>query len=95
MDKLTLEQLKAMKPGVFAKGIVENSPKGIYMTDSRIGENLCWVAKRGGYHDWTIYLAWEEQGYGFALRQGQKITNEANIKKLVSCTDEAFSYYRM
>lgn len=95
MNELTLEQLKEMKPGVFDKGIIENSPTGVYMTDHRIGHNLCWIAKRGGYHDWTIYLAWEEQGFDYALTNGQKTTNEKSIRKLVPCTDEAFKVYRM
>lgn len=53
---LTLEMLKAMKPHtVFATGITDNSPDGIFMTNENIGKKLMWVAKRGEIHDWAIY----------------------------------------
>lgn len=94
MEELTVDQLKAMQPGVFAKGEVANSPDGAYMTDQRPGDTLVWVAKRGGMHDWCIYCAWKEQGYGFALSNGQKMITEKYIRKLVPCTDEAFNLYR-
>lgn len=94
MEELTVDQLKAMQPGVFAKGEIANSTDGIYMTDERRGDTLVWVAKRGGMHDWAIYAAWKEQGYGFALSNGQKIATEKYIRKLVPCTDEAFKLYR-
>lgn len=94
MDELTLEQLKDMPYGVFASGITTNSPDGVYMTDSRYGDPLAWVAKRGGNNDWAIYCAWLEDGGNYAATNGQKVGNERNIRKLVPCTDEAFKMYR-
>ena len=92
---LTLEQLKAMPPGtVFAQGEAENSPDGIYMTSYRIGDPLLWVAKRGGVHDWAIYIHWADQGRDFVISNGDKVMDKANIKKLVPCEDEAFKMYR-
>lgn len=92
---LTIEKLKAMQPGtVFAQGEVENTPQGIFMSDEQPGRKLCWVAKRGGYHDWGIYIHWADRGYGYALTNGDKVINEANIKKLVPCDEEAFKMYR-
>jgi hypothetical protein len=92
---LTLQELKDMKPKtVFATGIVENSPNGIYMTDHNVGGKLLWVAKRGGIHDWCIYIHWEDRGLNYVITNGDKVTNEHNIKKLVPCDDEAFKMYR-
>ena len=92
---LTLEKLKEMPAGeVFATGFVENSPEGIYMTDQNKGKQLLWAAKRGGIHDWAIYIYWADAGLSFVLSQGDKVTNEENIKKLVPCDEEAFKMYR-
>jgi len=97
-EKLTLEQLKKMKPEtIFAKGTLVDSPDGINLarTDRRVG----WVAVRGGIHDWCIYaqnphegeMAW---GLEQVKRMGDKITSEEHIKKLVPCDNEAFEMYR-
>lgn len=94
-EKLTLEKLKAMQPGeIFAQGTVKNSPDGIYMTSIDKGRSLLWVAKRGGIHDWAIYVHWESSGLQYVIEQGDKIFDESNIKKLVPCDDEALSMYR-
>lgn len=92
---LTLQQLKGMKPEtIFAKGEIENSPDGLFMTTSNIGKKLIWVAKRGGIHDWAIYCHWAEKGEQFVITNGDKVTAASNIKKLVPCDEESFSMYR-
>lgn len=92
---LTLEQLKSLPPNtVFAKGITINDPKGVYMTSYREGDEMIWVAKRGGIHDWCIYIYWEEAGEEYCLSNGDKVMSKDNIKKLVPCNDEAFNMYR-
>jgi hypothetical protein len=92
---LTLDQLKAMPPGiVFAQGEVENSPEGVYMTKSFPGRKLKWVAKRGGIHDWAIYIHWADNDYEYVKCHGDKITYEKEIKKLVPCDHDAFKMYR-
>lgn len=92
---LTLEQLKQMPEGtVFATGVVENSPDGIYMTNNDVGRKLVWVAKRGGIEDWAIYIHWANNGVEYATHQGDKVMNKNNIQKLVPCTPEAFKMYR-
>lgn len=92
---LTIEDLKNMPPGtIFAEGIVENSPEGVYMTDSNIGKKLMWLAKRGNIPDWCIYIHWAEEGRLFVELQGDKVCVAENIKKLVPCTDEAYKAYR-
>ena len=92
---LSLQDLKDMPQGtVFAHGETENSPDGIYMTNSDIGRKMIWAAKRGNIHDWAIYIHWAESGIKYVLSNGDKVKNSANIKKLVPCDDEAFSMYR-
>lgn len=93
---LTLEKLKDMQPHeIISSGETENSPDGIYMTPMDIGRKLRWVAKRGEIHDWAIYITWASYGLEFALTNGDKITSQDNIKKLVPCDDEAFNWYRL
>lgn len=90
---LSLKQLKEMEPDtIFATGTVVDGPEGVNL--ARTGQTLRWVACRGGIHDWAIYagpIAWDENS---VKRQGDKITSENNIKKLVPCDEEAFAMYR-
>ena len=96
MEKeLTLQDLKNMKPAeIFAMGITENSPDGIFMTNSNLGKKLLWVAKRGDIYDWAIYIHWAENGEDYVISNGDKVINKSNIKKLVPCDIEAFKMYR-
>ncbi len=92
---LTLDKLKAMAPGeIFAKGVVSNSPEGVYMTGNDLGRELIWVAKRGDFHDWGIYLHWASLGEQYVINNGDKLTNKKYIDMLVPCEDQAFEYYR-
>lgn len=94
-QQLTIDKLKDMNPEtIFAEGITSNDPAGIYMTDSNISRKLYWLAKRGAIHDWTIYIHWADKGRQFVIDAGDKVTDEANIKKLVPCDDEAYKMYR-
>lgn len=91
---LTIEKLKEMEPGIFMRGEIIDSPEGINMENS--GKQLRWVAVRGsGYYDWTIYCYLAEKDWDFIKTQGNKVTGEVNIKKLVECDDEAFKIYRL
>jgi len=90
---LTLKKLKAMKPHeVIASGLVLDSPEGINMINS--GKTLKWVAVRGEIHDWTIYCHWAESSDSYVRSNGDKVNDEKNIKKLVSCSKLAFEMYR-
>lgn len=92
---LTIKMLKDMPEGtVFAQGIVENSPEGIYMTNSDIGRKMCWIAKRGGIHDWAIYIHWADRSVDWIKENGDKIRGIENITKLVTCDEEALQMYR-
>jgi hypothetical protein len=92
MKELTLQDLKDMKPGVFAKGESVDTPDGCNMTGS--GVMLRWVASRGDVHDWCIYIleAWHD--WQVVKDVGDKVCMEENIRKLVPCTDDAFAMYR-
>lgn len=93
MNKLTLQELKDMESdSIFATGVVQDSPEGINMTNS--GRDLRWVACRGGIHDWAIYVQDASWPAAMVKSNGDKVTSEHNIKKLVPCDDEAFGMYR-
>ena len=92
MKKLTLKQLKEMKPGIFTSGVSFDGPDGINMMNT--GKSLRWVAVRGGIHDWAIYCHTSDKSVEYIRDMGDKVHNEATIKKLVPCDDEAFNMYR-
>jgi len=83
MKKLTLDELKEMKPGIFADGIGLD------------GQNeIRWVAVRGGIHDWAIYYGRLNQGKEEIKSYGDKLFSEDKIKGFVPCDEEAFKMYR-
>ena len=84
---ITIKNLKEMKPGIFATGIIK---------DDRIHREFTvrWVASRGFIHDWAIYYHKEEHDEIYVKEQGDKMTTEAVIRFLVPCDDEAFKMYR-
>lgn len=90
---LTLKQLKDLKPGIFLKGEIVDSPEGINMINS--GKLLKWVAVRGMIEDWAIYVGYDnEMSFDQVRDYGDKVRFEKNIKKLVPCDKEAFAMYR-
>jgi len=89
---LTIERLKEMTPGVFVCGEIIDSPLGCNMMGS--GEMLKWVAVRGRIHDWCIYVGRAGSSFEDIAREGDKVYDKNNIRKLVKCNDEAFKMYR-
>lgn len=92
---LTVQKLKDMKSyEIFANGLTIDNASGVNMMNT--SKVLRWVACRGYIHDWCIYCYYEDEGW--TLEQihdnGEKITDENNIKKLIDCDDEAFKMYR-
>jgi len=83
---ITIEKLKEMKPGIFATGT--GTYPEIYETE------ICWVAVRGGIHDWAIYYHHSVHDKGWIRRNGDKMRTESVIKRLVPCDDEAYDMYR-
>ncbi len=86
---LTLQELKAMEPH---QVIATDSPSGINLSGS--GNMLRQVAVRGEIHDWTVYAHLATNDVAYVRRCGDKVLMEAEIKKLVPCTIEAFRMYR-
>lgn len=92
MLKLTPDDIRNMKPGIFAEGIALDNQYGINMT--RSGKMLRWVAVRGGAPDWKIYCHLAEKSKEEIASTGDKIHDDETIRRLVPCTDEAFEMYR-
>lgn len=81
--------------GILASGIIPNSLEGLYMTDTRKGDMLKWIAKKGhGWNDWAIYIHWANASTIWILSNGDKVTNVEHIRKLTNCTDEVLNHYR-
>lgn len=78
----------------FATGFVENSPEGVYMTDTNRGGLLRWVAKKGFGNDWALYLSWESRSIEWIERSGDKLHNQGYIQKLVLCDPDVLELYR-
>lgn len=89
---LTLQQLKDMEPGIFATGETTDDADGANMTGS--GQELRWVATRGGIHDWAIYIQKADWSEKEIESNGDKVHNRETVKKLVLCDDEALNMYR-
>ena len=64
------------------------------MTDNDEGKMLCWVAKKGYNEDWVIYTYWAEAGFDYCITNGDKVQNEANIKKLIPDCQAILNRYR-
>jgi hypothetical protein len=91
---LIIEKFNEIPYGeIFETGLTTDDSKGVNMTNS--GAELRWVAKKGGGDDWAIYVHFSFHDEDFIRMHGDKVKSEFNIKKLVPCTDEVFSKYRM
>ena len=94
-ENVTFDAFKKILPGtVFAHGLIENSPEGLYMINTNIGKQLLWIAKKGHGNDWCIYTHWESKGFLYVLEQGDKVNGADNIKKLVKCDSDVLKLYR-
>ena len=95
METLTKENFDAINHGdVFASGNLPNSPEGLYLTDSNLGKDLRWIAKKGYGHDWAIYCHWADRSDDWIKASGDKVTSKEHIRKCVPCTDEVLKLYR-
>ena len=94
---LTLKELQAFPDGeVFATGVLPNNHIGIFLTNTREGDGLRWVAKKGwGYTDWAIYAHWDdEHDTAWIADHGDKVTTDHNIQRCVPCEDDVLKLYR-
>ena len=93
METLTLEKFNEIPNGeLFATGVLPNSSEGIFMTND--GGELRWVAVKGYANDWTIYCHWSYNNEKWIEKHGDKVCNERNIKKCITCNDDVFKRYR-
>ena len=92
---LTLDDFNKINAcSIIAKGEMQNSPLGIFMTNERQGDLLKWIAVKGFGNDWAIYCHWAEKSYDFVKQSGDKISTEVNICHCVPCEDEVMRLYR-
>ncbi len=95
VELLNTESFNFINAGdIFMKGVIVNSPEGIYMTDQDKGKMLKWIAVKGYGNDWSIYIHWAYKPEWWIKQSGDKITLENHIRRLVPCTDEVFKRYR-
>lgn len=90
---LTLQQLKDMEPDtIFATGETTDGYDAVNMYGK--GQELRWVATRGGIHDWAIYIAPKDWTEEMIKSNGDKVHNRTSVQKLVPCDAEALEMYR-
>jgi hypothetical protein len=93
---ITLREFNKIPDGeIFAKGILPNSPEGIYMTDNSPGVNLKWLAIKGYANDFAIYCHWFYFTDEYVADHGQKMTSKENILKCLPCDEELIKLYRL
>ena len=92
---LTLKQFIDLPDNeIFAKGIVQNNPEGVHLTNNRLNNDLMWVAKKGSANDWAVYIAWAEKGEEYTENHGDKILIKDHILRLVPCEEVVLHLYR-
>lgn len=92
---LTLQKLKEMEPfETFMSGDTIDNHTGCNMTGT--SKILTYVACRGQIHDWAIYCQYKDEGWSLQRihDEGEKVTSEEHIKRLVPCDKQAFEMYR-
>ena len=94
---LTLEEFNAIPVGkVFATGTLPNSEEGIYMTNTKYGDELRWVAKKGYAPDgdFSVYCHWSFHDTNWIAEHGDKVVGKDNIQKCVPCEPDVIRLYR-
>lgn len=92
MENLTKEIFyKLPNEKIFASGIVENSPTGIFMNSS--GGKLKWVAKKET-NDWTLYYSLSDASSEWIGKFGHKVYHDKIIKRYVPCDTDVFDLYK-
>ena len=78
---------------IFATGLADDVEGGLFMANTH--RELRWVAVRGhGPLDWAIYCHFSTRNIDWIRKHGDKVGQEAHIKMLVPCDNEAFASYR-
>lgn len=87
--------------------VVVTSELGPYISQSVIGDQLMFVAKKGHFNDWAIYVSrltpashWPSaldsyfDAVNYTKTHGDKLHNEDAIRNIVPCTNEVYLKYR-
>jgi len=77
---------------VFACGVIEDSPYGIFLAGSKIA--LRWVAKKGDVEDFAVYVGPLKWSVSTVADRGDKVSDPETVKQLLQCDDEMLSHYR-
>lgn len=77
---------------VFATGVTIDNRTGVNMSNS--DKKLRWVAKKGAFYDWAIYIHFAEWTAEQVEESGDKVVGRHNIEKLVPCDEEMLKAYR-
>lgn len=95
MKNLTLEQFNAIPHGeIIETGLLPNSPEGIHMTNSDIGDMLQWVAIKNYGNGWEIYCHWDYHSIIWVMQYGDKIQAKNNILKCINADNDVMKLYR-
>ena len=79
---------------IFASGIEQNSPDGIYMINNQAGRLLRWVAVKTWENGWVIYVHWlNEYNMDEVRHSGDKIVFDEYIQKCVDCSKDVLKKY--
>jgi len=90
--KLDLKLIEENKGKIVHEGITTDNADGINMTG--IGQLLKYVVKiRDGGDEWCIYIHTSTWTSEWIADNGDKVTSESNIKKIVDCSEEVFQLY--
>lgn len=90
---ITEEVFDSIKEGeIFATGYTIDSPDGANMSNS--GKVLKWLAAKGWGGDFAIYVALATKSWDYVESDGDKVSTNHNLKKLLSCSEEVWKKYR-
>jgi len=93
LSPIDLEGFNKIGDGeVFATGITDNAPGGLFMTQG--GGRLRWVAKKGFCNDWAMYCYWDYADVRYVVDCGDKVQDKQNIANVLAVTDEVLNLYR-
>ena len=94
--KITKEIYDKISEGdVFASGVIENKPEGIYMVSSSIGRLLRWVAVKGDGIPgrWRMYVLWAKASIDTVRNSGDKVLTNIYVRRAIDVDDEVFALY--
>ena len=77
---------------IFAAGVAKDAPEGLFMVGT--GDNIYWVAVKGGNADWAMYCGWSDC-MNDLKRNGDKVLSMDNVQRVLSVDPDVLSRYRL